>query len=1203
MAFCRCGIPYPIRKDSVNMRRILAVLIAASLLISSTAGFAEDLREEDSSVFDSSYTEEKNVSGERFESDDWTSETDESHSSTDSGDYEEDSDSSELDEPDGTADSEDYEENSDSFETDEPDGNADSEDFEEDTDPTETAEPDGNADGEDYEEDADASETDEPDDGEDFEDDTDSSGITDGEDFEEDTDSSGTSEPERYIDASYFGEDESTDAIVTVEHSESASSSEAAADSENGEEEQPDEETTEPTSRKVRVAILSDIHYVLDNTTNEAGAKNLEEAANTEMRLMQEIDGILSAALDEASGVNPDVLLVCGDLLSNGEQSGALALSERLKTSREKEGLKNAGIYVVNGNHDINNSYAADFSGDTIEGAKRVQPSEFAEIFAGLGYGEDDHCEGGSHSVYVPSDDPSVVANHGGLSYAADIAEGITLIVLDTAIYRTDADETSRYNEAQQTASYVTDDLLNWAAEQARAAKEKGNLVLAMSHHGLMPHYSTTEEQAWYMDSFRAKNWETVADTLADAGVTAVLTGHTHANDIAKHVSKNNNVLYDIETAALSAYPCAWRTLDIEINGEGDEKTYTFSIDSSLIDGADIPGDTSSWSFTIDGKEKTFQDDYNSNLQDFAYEKTSFNDTTLPLVANYMIKNMLYDIVNGEDGLNGYLRRTLNLQEGQTLGEWAVASIQNVVKQLNGFSQNFSIFGTNYKIRLDETEAESPLMPTFDVMFHPVPEQQEQQEQQEEQTEEQPEENDGKLTFDLTYIATAANEFVQKVQQKLEEGDWLNNNYGSAPLLDDLNTLVQKAVLPSMDKPLEEDDPESTASKILSHAWQTFAAGDEAKQDAEEFAHERELLTGETLTESLRKDVWTEVVTLDNEYDYPVISKLMEQRIVEEGKDTATIVQPRDASSDYAAYGGLLFSHINTLSNVLMLGKWLSIANVNIIPAKAVQSIEQKLVDLHETLTVDKNIPEDNQWSFQAVRFDANGGDVEQSHGLTVEDHRLVNLPVPAEREDFVFDGWFTELDGGRQVTADEDMTGIDTLYAHWTYIGEPGGNDEGEDPEVPDDPEDPDDPYEPVEPIDFIEIDGSDDESDDSNNATTKTTSKAAEADLHDRFGSRAEDHEHIASVEYALPAHVQFCAAVADSIRNGETLIDMASWLSLDAQAVSAIEASNVAITITFAGMRVVIPAGASLHPYADRNNSVCLICLAEAFGYEAL
>ena len=83
--------------------------------------------------------------------------------------------------------------------------------------------------------------------------------------------------------------------------------------------------------------------------------------------------------------------MVCGDLVSNGELLGARALAEKLKNAKTLDGLENTGVYVVNGNHDINNSYAADFTGEAVGNAQRVQPGQFSEIFAGLGYGADDH--------------------------------------------------------------------------------------------------------------------------------------------------------------------------------------------------------------------------------------------------------------------------------------------------------------------------------------------------------------------------------------------------------------------------------------------------------------------------------------------------------------------------------------------------------------------------------------------------------------------------------------------------------------------------------------------------------------------------------------------------------------------------------------------------------------------------------------------
>ena len=42
---------------------------------------------------------------------------------------------------------------------------------------------------------------------------------------------------------------------------------------------------------------------------------------------------------------------------------------------------------------------------------------------------------------------------------------------------------------------------------------------------------------------------------LADAGVSAVFTGHMHANDIASITTEAGNTLFDIETCATVTYP------------------------------------------------------------------------------------------------------------------------------------------------------------------------------------------------------------------------------------------------------------------------------------------------------------------------------------------------------------------------------------------------------------------------------------------------------------------------------------------------------------------------------------------------------------------------------------------------------------------------------------------------------------------------
>ena len=952
-----------------------------------------------------------------------------------------------------------------------------------------------------------------------------------------------------------------------------------------------------------RIAIMSDIHYVTDQLISEIGRENLKNAAMTEFRLMEEIDAILNAALEEASASSPDALLICGDLVSNGELLGARALAAKLKAAKEKSGFANTGFYVVNGNHDINNSYAVDFTGDKSKPADRVQPSDFKEVFSGLGYGDDDHWAGGSHSVYVPvSDDPSAVANHGGLSYAADIADGITLIVLDTGIYRTDENGESMYNNAQKTAGYVSDDLLAWAANQAKEAKAKGNLVLAMSHHGLLPHYDTDleDQAAWYMDSFRVPNWEKVADTLADAGVSAVLTGHTHANDIAAQVSKNNNVLYDVETAALCAYPCLWREFDIVTAGEGDEKSYTISIDTTYINDH-LEADTSSWSFTIGGRTKTFDEDYNSNLQDYAYEKSGITEEILDDMAMYMVKNTLSDILAHEGGLAGYLKEQLNIPEDKSLGQYAAESIGNLISGFTGFTQEINNALFKGSISIENATKEGDANPTLNITADLSG-----------RTEH------GKATVDMSYLPTAVDELAVKAQTKLVEGEWLKNPYASNPLLDDVKKLIQNAVVPAFSSPLKEGDPESTAVKLFNDGWQAFSIGDEGLADDEKKAkweEARELIGGDTLAGKITQGLWNEAIKM-NTPAYPALSELFSQRIVPEGKN-GIITVTTDNPGDYLlpAITNLLgLNSLDTLSSIIRTASTLNMVGLgNPIPASVVKPLTQKVVELHKVMTTDNNIKHDNIWDIQIVHFDANGGSVSQTHAMTVEDHKLTGLPTPDEREDYVFDGWFTEETGGTQVTAEDDMTGIGTLYAHWTYVGKEEEEEEEPTPVVPDEkpepvqpeekeepePEKKDESVSPVIPPKTEEIKTENTESD--------SREPAVELGLHRYFVSRKALHDKIFNVEYSDNDHAKFCEALVKALKEGETVFNMGEWLSLDAEAVAAIEACDKDVTLEYVGQgigfRFVIPAKAKISRFADEHGAVCVVCLAEYYGYERI
>jgi len=69
------------------------------------------------------------------------------------------------------------------------------------------------------------------------------------------------------------------------------------------------------------------------------------------------------------------------------------------------------------------------------------------------------------------------------------------------------------------------------------------------------------------------------------------------------------------------------------------------------------------------------------------------------------------------------------------------------------------------------------------------------------------------------------------------------------------------------------------------------------------------------------------------------------------------------------------------------------------------------------------------------VNFNANGGTVTPEMGTTSTEGKLASLPVPT-RDGYTFNGWFTAVTGGTEVTTSTVFnTNNTTIYARWTLI------------------------------------------------------------------------------------------------------------------------------------------------------------------------
>lgn len=316
-----------------------------------------------------------------------------------------------------------------------------------------------------------------------------------------------------------------------------------------------------PQDMNLRIAVMSDLHYLSPDMI--ADTEDFEHAFNSDRKLLKESSSVLHEMLERVRADKPDILLVSGDLTKDGEQECHAALAKQLQQLQQDiPGLK---IYVINGNHDIRNYNAKNFN--TPDGkavpATRTHPEDFKRIY---------------NFVYS---DPTVIATFtpaagneaGSLSYVARPVEGLTIVAMDTCRYS--KENTSNGTDEHETSGAISADLEKWVIEQTAAAKARGDLVIGLEHHGLVPHFDV---EPTILPMYLVNGYERIAQEYADAGMSAVFTGHMHAVDIAAMTTKAGNTFYDIETGSALTYPCPIRFVDLRRSTVGGETNTYMSV-------------------------------------------------------------------------------------------------------------------------------------------------------------------------------------------------------------------------------------------------------------------------------------------------------------------------------------------------------------------------------------------------------------------------------------------------------------------------------------------------------------------------------------------------------------------------------------------------------------------------------------------------
>lgn len=290
---------------------------------------------------------------------------------------------------------------------------------------------------------------------------------------------------------------------------------------------------------QIKIAHLSDTHFFSKRLYSDCPDFTIAE--HSDRKMFRESGDIIKKAMDEIVAYQPDLVILSGDLTKDGELACHQDIHAMLSDAKKR--LKAAGketqFAVINGNHDINNDLnGRDFSGGFAEHTDLVDPLAFKDLYADCGY-----------------DDAIAMFDQGGskggsLSYVLRPAKGVTLIAVDSCKYSTD--QNGLDVDEHVTSGVVGEKLLQWIESQAKQARAAGDIVFVTQHHGVVPHFSM---EPTLMGEYLVDNYEECQRRYADAGVSAVFTGHMHANDIASITTEAGNTLFDIETCATATYP------------------------------------------------------------------------------------------------------------------------------------------------------------------------------------------------------------------------------------------------------------------------------------------------------------------------------------------------------------------------------------------------------------------------------------------------------------------------------------------------------------------------------------------------------------------------------------------------------------------------------------------------------------------------
>ncbi|MCL2655793.1 MAG: metallophosphoesterase [Coriobacteriia bacterium] len=273
-------------------------------------------------------------------------------------------------------------------------------------------------------------------------------------------------------------------------------------------------------------AVLSDLHYY-DTSLGTTGAA-YEADLHSDRKLLADSGDLLDYSVNDLLTRRPQFILVTGDLTKDGELIAHQYVAAQLQK------LVDAGIkvYVIPGNHDVNNPGAVRYTGDKTEPVANISAADFARIYRNMGYGD------------------AISRDRNSLSYVTQASDGLWVVAIDSCRY---AD--NKPGGLETIGGKIDQGTEKWLAGVLAQAAREHKAVITIMHHGVIEHWNGQEKlHADYL----VADYQHVGRFLASYHVGVCFTGHYHAQDITQ-ADFSGGRLYDVETGSLVTPPCPIR--------------------------------------------------------------------------------------------------------------------------------------------------------------------------------------------------------------------------------------------------------------------------------------------------------------------------------------------------------------------------------------------------------------------------------------------------------------------------------------------------------------------------------------------------------------------------------------------------------------------------------------------------------------------